>query len=113
MANSFAKDKMHTLFGEVAETTSMNMTLSKDIDMYDMSEMSDMGRTTESDGSGADIEYIPQEYRFTVQDGHVSSSGDFQDLVDRMIPVRRNKSKRILTQISTKDLRDPARPQRS
>ena len=112
MANSFAKDKMHTLFGEVAETTSMNMTLSKDMDVYDMSDASDMGRTTESDGSGADIEYIPQEYRFTVQDGHVSSGSDFQDLTDRMIPVRRNKAKRILTQISTKDLRDPARMER-
>jgi hypothetical protein len=112
MANSFAKDKMHTLFGEVAETTSMNMTLSKDVDVYDMSDASDMGRTTESDGSGADIEYIPQEYRFTVQDGHVSSGSDFQDLTDRMIPVRRNKAKRILTQISTKDLRDPARMER-
>jgi len=113
MANSFAKDKMHTLFGEVAETTSMNMTLSKDMDVYDMSDASDMGRTTESDGSGADIEYIPQEYRFTVQDGHVSSGSDFQNLTDRMIPVRRNKSKRILTQISTKDLRDPARLERA
>lgn len=112
MANSFAKDKMHTLFGEVAETTSMNMTLSKDMDVYDMSDASDMGRTTESDGSGADIEYIPQEYRFTVQDGHVSSGSDFQNLTDRMIPVRLNKSKRILTQISTKDLRDPARMER-
>lgn len=112
MANSFAKDKMHTLFGEVAESTSMNMTLSKDMDVYDMSDASDMGRTTESDGSGADIEYIPQEYRFTVQDGYVSSGADFQDLTDRMIPVRRNKAKRILTQISTKDLRDPARMER-
>ncbi len=112
MAYSFAKDKMHTLFGEVAESTSMNMTLSKDMDVYDMSDASDMGRTTESDGSGADIEYIPQEYRFTVQDGYVSSGADFQDLTDRMIPVRRNKAKRILTQISTKDLRDPARMER-
>lgn len=112
MANTFAQDKMHTLFSEVAETTSMNMTLSKDVDVYNMSDMSDMGRTTASDGSGADIEYIPQEYRFTVQDGHVSTTGDFQDVTDRMISVRRNKSKRILTQIKTKDLRDPARLER-
>lgn len=112
MANTFAQDKMTTLFNEVAVSTSMNMTLSKDVDKYDMSDMANNGQTTASDGSGADIEYIPQEYRFTVQDGYVSSGSDFQDLTDRMIPVRRNKAKRILTQISTKDLRDPARLER-
>ena len=34
MANSMAHDKMCTLWGEVAETTSMNMTLSKDLETY-------------------------------------------------------------------------------
>ena len=113
MANSFSKDKMATLFEETADTTSLNLTLSKDLDTYDMSDISDKGRTTDSDGSGADIEWIPQEYRFTVQDGIESTSGDFQDLIDRNIPVRRNKAKRILTQIKTKDLRDPMRLERA
>lgn len=113
MANSFSKDKMATLFEETAETTSLNLTLSKDLETYDMSDMSDKGRTTSSDGSGADIEWIPQEYRFNVQDGIESTSGDFQDLIDRNIPVRRNKVKRILTQIKTKDLRDPMRLERA
>lgn len=113
MANTFSKDKMATLFEETAATTSLNLTLSKSLDTYDMSDIADMGRTTDSAGSGADTEWIPQEYRFTVQDGIESTSGDFQDLIDRNIPVRRNKAKRILTQIKTKDLRDPMRLERA
>jgi len=113
MANTFSKDKMATLFEETAATTSLNLTLSKSLDTYDMSEASDKGRTDDAAGSGADTEWIPQEYRFTVQDGIESTSGDFQDLIDRNIPVRRNKAKRILTQIKTKDLRDPMRLERA
>lgn len=113
MANEFSKDKMLTLFEETAETTSLNLTLSKDLDTYDMSDASDMGRTGDSGGSGADTEWIPQEYRFNVQDGIESTSGDLQDLIDRNIPIRRNKAKRILTQIKTKDLRDPMRLERA
>lgn len=113
MANTFSKDKMATLFEETAETTSLNLTLSKSLDTYSMDDLADMGRTGDSSGAGADVEWIPQEYRFTVQDGIESTSGDFQDLIDRNIPVRRNKVKRILTQIKTKDLRDPMRLERA
>ena len=107
MANTFAKDAMATLWEEVAETTSINMTLSKDLEVYDMDSDTNDGRN--ADASGQDQEWIPQEYRFEVQDGIVSTDGDFQDLTDRMIPVRRNKALRILARIGTKDLRDPMR----
>lgn len=101
MANEFARDAMATLWEEVAEHTDMNATLSKDLDTYNMSDL---------DGArNGDTEHIPQEYRFDVQDGIVSSDSDFQDLIDREIPVNRDKAKRILAQISTKDLRDPIR----
>lgn len=113
MANSFSKDKMATLFEEMTEQTSINMTLSKDLQVYGMSDIADMGRTIDSAGSGADTEWIPQETRFEVQDGIESTAGDFQDIVDRNVPVRRNKAKRILTTISTKDLRDPYRLERA
>lgn len=113
MANSFSKTKMATLFEEMTEQTSINMTLSKDLDVYGMSDIADMGRTDDVSNSGADVEWIPQETRFEVQDGYESTDADFQDIVDRNVPVRRNKSKRILTQIKTKDLRDPYRLERA
>ena len=113
MANSFGKTKMATLFEEMTEQTSINMTLSKDLDVYGMSDIADMGRTDDVSNSGADVEWIPQETRFEVQDGYESTDADFQDIVDRNVPVRRNKSKRILTQIKTKDLRDPYRLERA
>lgn len=113
MANEFSQDKMATLFEETAETTSLNLTLSKSLETYSMDDLADMGRTGDASGGGADVEWIPQEYRFTVQDGIESTASDFQDLIDRNIPVRRNKSKRILTQIKTKDLRDPMRLERA
>lgn len=109
MANSFAKSKMAALFEETADTTSINMTLSKDLETYDMSDMANMGRTDNISGTGSDVEYIPQEYRFNVQDGIVSTAGDFQDITDRMIPVRRTLAKRVLARISTQDLRDDYR----
>lgn len=113
MANEFAHDKMCTLWEEVAETTGMNMTLSKDLEVYSMGSDANSDRAaTQSDNSndnGADREYIPQEYRFEVQSGIVSSDSDFQDLVDRMIPVNRDQSRRILASIDAKGLRDPSR----
>lgn len=109
MANTFGKDAMATLWEEVAETTSINMTLSKDLDVYNMEMDTDYGRNVDQSGTGSDVEWIPQEYRFDVQDGIVSQDSDFQDIIDRMIPVRRNKAQRVLAKISTKDLRDPQR----
>lgn len=108
MANSFSKDKMAVLFEELADSTSLNLTLSRDLKTWDMGELANDGRTVENGGT-ADIVFLPQEYRFTVQDGYESTSADLQDLTDRNIPVRRNKSQMVLAQIKTKDLRDPQR----
>lgn len=117
MANEFAHDKMCTLWEKVAETTSMNMTLSKDLEFYNMGSDANMDRATDAsnnsaDAGGSDREYIPQEYRFEPQDGIVSSSSDYQDLIDRMIPVNRSKAKRVLASIDVKGLRDPMRRQK-
>lgn len=91
MANEFAHDKMCTLWEEAAETTSMKMSLSRDLETYNMSDMSDKDRASDSsnnsNSNGSDREYIPQEYRFTVQEGIVSQESDAQDIIDRMIPV--------------------------
>lgn len=113
MANEFAHDKMCALWEEVAETTSINQTLSRDLEVYDMSDMSNKDRAADSSDNsvsgGSDREYIPQDYRFETKDGIVSSDSDFEDIVDRMIPVNRGRSKRILAQIDAKGLRDPKR----
>lgn len=117
MANQLSHDKMCTLWEEVAESTGMNMTLSKDLEKYDMSDMANKDRASDlSDnsvsGAGVDREWIPQDYRFTTKDGIVSSDSDFEDIIDRNIPVNRGKSKRILAQIDAKGLRDPMRRQK-
>lgn len=114
MANEFAHDKMCALWEETAEATGMKMTLSKDLDLYDMDMKSDQDRTSDANDNGVtatnnDREYIPQEYRFEPKDGIVSTDSDFEDLIDRMIPVNRGKSKRVLARIDAKGLRDPMR----
>jgi hypothetical protein len=113
MANEFAHDKMCTLWEEVAETTSMKMALSKDLQVYNMGGDANMDRASDSsdnsNDNGADREYIPQDYRFETKDGIVSTPADFEDVIDRMIPVNRDQSKRVLAQIDTKGLRDPQR----
>tara|TARA_R110002049_G_scaffold74462_1_gene192022 strand:- start:1421 stop:2680 length:1260 start_codon:yes stop_codon:yes gene_type:complete len=113
MANQFAHDKMCTLWAEVAETTGMKMALSKDLDVYNMGGDANSDRASDSDSNandnGSDREYIPQDYRFDVKDGIISSDSDFEDIVDRMIPVNRDKSKRVLARIDAKGLRDPQR----
>ena len=114
MANSFAHDKMCTLWDEVAESTDLFRTLSKDLEKYDMDSEANMDRAADASANGvgdgnSDREYIPQEYRFETKDGIVSSDADFEDIVDRMIPVNRAKSKRILARIDAKGLRDPQR----
>lgn len=113
MANELAHDLMCTLWEETAETTGMKMALSRDLQTWNMGGDSDKDRaadsTDNSNTGGSDREYIPQDYRFETQDGIVSSDADFQDLVDRMIPVNRGKSKRVLASIDAKGLRDPQR----
>lgn len=117
MANTFGKTQMAVLWDEVAETTDMNRTLSKDLDFYNPSQLMEEGRTS----TGADVdtadtfdnqrdqEWIPQEYRFEVTEGIDSSGTTISDLTDRYIPVRRSRAQHIVTQINTKDLRDPQR----
>lgn len=117
MANTFGKDQMAVLWDEVAETTDMNRTLSKDLDFYNPDMEMEMGRTSDAADvdtattydNQSDQEWIPQEYRFTVDDGIDSTGSTIQDLTDRYIPVRRNKAQHIVTSINTKDLRDPQR----
>lgn len=113
MANEFAHDKMCTLWNEVAETTGMKMALSKSLEKYDMDKEANSDQAANasdnSNSNGSDREYIPQEYRFDVSDGIISSDSDFEDLIDRMIPVNRGKSKKVLAKIDAKGLRDPQR----
>ncbi len=114
MANSFAHDKMCTLWNEVAETTDLLRTLSKDLEVYDMDAEANQDHASDASANGvgdgnADRQYISQEYKFDVQDGIVSSDSDFQDIIDRMIPVNRKRAKRVLAQIDAKGLRDPQR----
>lgn len=113
MANEFAHDKMCALWEMTAETTGIKQTLSKDLRTWEMGGMANDDRASDSsdnsNDNGSDREYIPQEYRFETKDGIVSSDADFEDIVDRMIPVNRSKSKRILARIDAKGLRDPRR----
>lgn len=113
MANELAHDLMCTLWEETAETTGMKMALSRSLEKYNMGGDSNSDRAADSadnsNDAGSDREYIPQEYRFEVQDGIESTDADFQDLVDRMIPVNRGKAKRVLATIDAKGLRDPQR----
>lgn len=114
MANSIAHDKMCTLWEEVAETTGMNMTLSKDLQTYNMSDMANKDQagnasnTNFGTGNG-DREYIPQDYRFIAKPGITTQESDFQDVIDRMIPVNRNLSFNIPATIQAKELQSPAR----
>jgi len=113
MANEFAHDKMCTLWNEVAETTGMKMALSRSLEKYDMDSEANSDQASDSsdnsNANGSDREYIPQDYRFDVSDGIISSDSDFEDLIDRMIPVNRGKSKKVLARIDAKGLRDPQR----
>lgn len=116
MANQVAHDKMCTLWEEVADTTGMRMTLSKDLEIYNMSDTANKDRTGNasdtnfsSTGTQGDREYIPQDYRFIVNSGITTTAGNAQDIIDRMIPVNRNRSHNILAQISAKELQDPQR----
>ncbi len=114
MSNSFAHDKMCTIWEEAAKTTGMNMTLSKDLETYTMSDMANKDRTGNANGTNfgsgnGDREYIPQEYRFEVKNGIETTDSDFQDIIDRMIPVNRIRSFNVPATIKAKELQDPQR----
>lgn len=112
--NQLAHDKMCTLWEQAAETTGMNMTLSKDLQTYTMSDMVNKDRAGDAndinyDSGNSDREYIPQEYRFEVKDGIITQESDFQNVIDRMIPVNRNKTFNVPASIKAKELQDPSR----
>lgn len=117
MSNTFGKTQMAVLWDEVASTTDMNRTLSKDLDFYNPSALMEEGRTTTAADvdtsttfdSQRDQEWIPQEYRMFVTEGIDSTSTTVSDLTDRYIPVRRSRAQHIIAEINTKDLRDPVR----
>lgn len=100
MANTLLKD-VHTLVDEVVSETDIAAGFSKALPTFGMSDV---------DGQRYDdVEYLPEDFRFEAQDGYVSQSdnSDVQDLTDRLIPIRRNKSLYIKVAIGTKELRDP------
>lgn len=98
MANEIGNE-IKVMWDDVASTTDINCTLSKALENFNMGEVE--GARTD------DQVYLPQEYRFNVQDGLTSSDSDFQDLIDRMIKIDRTKVKRVLFKISAKEMRDP------
>jgi hypothetical protein len=114
MSNQISHDKMCTLWEQAAETTGMKMVLSKDLQTYKMGgefnkdQTGDASDTNYGTGNG-DREYIPQEYRFIAKDGITSDENDFQDIIDRNIPVNRALSYNIPASISAKELADPQR----
>jgi len=104
MANTTAHDNMLTMWDEVLQGTDMSATISKMLPKYDMSDVDgERGNVL----GNADTEWVPQEYRFQTLDGIVSSDSDYEDLVERLVPIRRSRAKRVLFQLSTKELRDP------
>lgn len=116
MANQVAHDKMCTLWEKTAETTSMNMTLSKDLQVYQMGEMANKDQTGDANdtnfgGGNGDVEYIPQDYRFIVKDGIENTESDFQDVIDRLIPANRKLAFNVPASIHAKELQNPARVQ--
>ena len=92
-------NEIKVMWDNVASTTDINCTLSKSLQRFDMGEVE--GARTD------DKVFEPQEFRFNVQDGLTSTDGDFQDLIDRMIPIDRTKVKRVLFKLSAKEMRDP------
>jgi len=100
MANQLIKD-VHTLVDEVVQETDIMGSWTKQLPVFDFGDV-------EGQRQG-DIEYVPEEFRFEAVDGFQSQSdnSDVQDLVDRLIPIRRNKAFNIKSRVSTKEMRDP------
>lgn len=100
MANQLIKD-VHTLVDEVVQETDIMAGWSKELPVFGFGDVEGQRQD--------DVEYVPEEFRFEATDGIESQTdnSDVQDLVDRLIPIRRNKSLHIKTSITTKELRDP------
>lgn len=114
MANSFSQSFMTTWWDELLQSTDMDATLSKTLPKWDFGDLEgERSNGKDIAGNQADTVWIPQDVRFIAQDGYVSTNGDFQDIIERNVPVRRNKAHRILFKISTKALRDPMHRQKA
>lgn len=104
MANSFAQDKMMTMFEEVLPSTGNGCTLSKMIDTYNKTEL-------EQQRSG-DTQYINQRYRFVTGSGIETSDSDAQDAIQRLVPVSLDNAINVVLKVKTKELRDDYNVQR-
>jgi len=113
MSNEFTHDKMCVIAEKMAEETGMKMSLSKSLETWNMGADANSDEATSasdnSNDNGSDREYIAQEYRFEIKEGIVSSDADFEDIIDRNIPINRERSYRALAQIDSKGLRNPNR----
>ena len=98
--NTLLKD-VHTLVDEVVSETDIAAGFSKMLPSFTMGDVD--GQRYE------DVEYLPEDFRFESEDGIESNpdNSDAQALTDRLIPIRRDKSKHIKVGIKTKQLRDP------
>ncbi len=98
-SNSFAQDKMMTMFEEVLPDTGNGCTLSKMIDKRKTSELEQQ--------RSADTQYVNQKYRFETGNGIVTTDGDAQAAIQRMVPINLNNAINAVVKIETKELRDP------
>jgi len=99
MANQIATSDMAALLDEVIRGTDIKVGLSQGLNKF--------AQDDAAWEQAGDTMWLPQEFRFEVLDGQVSSDSDFEDLIDRMVPVNLTKAKRILAQITSAQLRDP------
>lgn len=98
MANQVLQDKMTTLFEEVLEGTENKMQLTKTLSSFDMGDL-------EGQQSG-DTLYIPQEIMVDGGEGIETDNSDVEDVIQRVVPVSRNKAVHAVVDITTKQLRD-------
>lgn len=96
--NSFAQDKMMTMFEEVLPDTGNGCTLSKMINKYSKSEVEQQRSN--------DTQYINQKYRFETGSGIETSDGDAQAAIQRLVPVNLDNAINVVVKIKTKELRD-------
>jgi|SaaInlV_165m_DNA_3_1040750.scaffolds.fasta_scaffold04247_3 hypothetical protein len=101
MADNTLLTDVHTLVDEVVSETDIAAGFSKMLPSFTMGDVD--GQRYE------DVEYLPEDFRFESEDGIESNpdNSDAQALTDRLIPIRRDKSKHIKVGIKTKQLRDP------
>lgn len=97
--NSFAQDKMLSMFEEMLPSTGNGCTLSKMINKYD--KMSDVEQQRSNN-----THYIPQRYRFQAKNGIRTQASDAQAAIQRMVPVNLSQAVNIVLNVKTEELRD-------